>query len=138
MRKFHIIPSCYWFYSLTTLTDRIILALAIVLLVWLYKYYWLDKSQLADYALIFVDNQAPLRIKLQSAQQIHIQGRLGPSIIEITEGGIRFLTSPCRSKQCIHRGWLSASGDFAACLPNRVRIELHSVAKTTAFDSIVY
>ena len=129
------------FYAQTTIADRLIICLGLFLLLWLYKVFWIGSSESGDYALIYVMNQAPIRVDLQrSPQQVTtttIKGRLGESLIEVKEGRIRFLTSPCHSQFCIHAGWLTTTGDFVACLPNQVSIELHNF-KTTKFDSVVY
>jgi len=121
--------------SMTTVADRIILSVALLLLLWLYPHYWTGTP--ADYALILVANQAPIKLDLQHSQQIAIAGRLGESLIEVADGRIRFIASSCRNKYCIHAGWLTKGGDFVACLPNQVSIELHR-AETTNFDAIVY
>jgi hypothetical protein len=122
---------------MTTVADRIIIGLALTLIAWLYLRYWITGSQPADYAVILVTNHAPQRVPLQYPQLLHIQGRLGESLIEVAHGQIRFLASPCRGKQCIHTGWLTKGGDFMACLPNQVSIELQS-AETAEFDAIAY
>jgi len=125
-----------FFKSETTITDHIILLLSIILLILLYKNYWIER-QSANYALILVANQLPQQIDLQQNQQLLIQGRLGKSLIEIMDGQIRFIDSPCRGKYCIHAGWLSKNGDFIACLPNQISLELYNAQKKQ-FDSIAY
>jgi len=125
------------FYAQTTIADRLIICLGLFLLLWLYNVYWIGSNKSSDYALIYVMNQAPIQVDLQHSQQITIKGRLGESLIEVKDGRIRFITSPCHSQFCIHAGWLTNNGDFVACLPNQVSIELHNL-KTTKFDSVVY
>lgn len=120
-----------------TKADRIIIGLALALLVWLYMLYWIGGRPFADHALIWVANQAPIRVNLQHSQHIAIAGSLGDSLIEVRDGRIRFRASPCQGKQCIHAGWLTKGGDFVACLPNQVSIELRR-AEQTEFDAIVY
>ncbi|OAD21528.1 protein containing DUF1312 [Candidatus Thiomargarita nelsonii] len=122
---------------MTTVADRIILSIALLLLVWLYLHYWTGARAPADYALILVANQAPIKLDLQHSQQIAIAGSDGESLIEVADGRIRFIASSCQSKHCIHAGWLTKGGDFVACLPNQVSIELHN-AETAHFDAIVY
>ncbi len=124
------------FYAQTTIADRLIICLGLFLLLFLYNVYWIG-SESSDYALIYVKNQAPIQVDLQHSQQITVQGRIGESLIEVKNGRIHFLTSPCHNKFCIHAGWLTHNGDFVACLPNQVSIELHNL-KTTKFDSVVY
>ncbi len=125
------------FNALTTVADRIIIALAFGLLVWLYVHYWIGSFESADYALIWVANQAPKRFDLQDNQQISVQGYLGESLIEVKAGQIRFLTSPCQSQYCIHAGWLTNNGEVVACLPNQVTIQLRG-NENLQFDSIAY
>ncbi len=122
---------------MTTLADRIILVLAILLIGWLYLHYWGTSSQLASYALIFTPFQSPQKVSLQHSQRLQVQGRLGVSLIEIEAGRIRFHTSPCHGKLCIHAGWLNHGGQLVACLPNQVSIELYLI-EDDEFDSIVY
>ncbi len=118
-----------------TVADRIIFVLALGLLVLLYMHYWVSGH--ADYALIFVEQDSPRKVDLHVPQLISIQGHLGESLIKVADGRIRFITSPCRNEYCIQAGWLTKGGDFIACLPNRVSIELHRV-ESTEFDAIAY
>ncbi|OQW94151.1 MAG: hypothetical protein BWK79_07400 [Beggiatoa sp. IS2] len=121
----------------TTLADRVIFLAAITLVVWLYTHYWTSSTSPADYALIRVAQQPPQRVNLQGHQYLHIQGHLGESTLEIDNGRIRFLNSPCQNKLCIHSGWLQKAGDFSVCLPNQVSIQLQGT-ETSRFDAIVH
>ena len=125
------------FNALTTKADRIIIGLAFVLVVWLYAHYWIGRFESADYALIWVANQAPKRFDLQDDHVISVEGHLGESLIEVKAGHIRFLTSPCQSQYCIHAGWLTNNGEVVACLPNQVTIQLRG-NENRQFDSIAY
>jgi hypothetical protein len=51
---------------------------------------------------------------------IAVAGPLGDTIVEIRDGAVRFVESPCRDKICIAAGFLNETGQWAACLPNRV------------------
>lgn len=123
---------------INTLTkiDVIILSLATLLVSYSYFYYWSDQSSQADYAIIFTPNHSSHPIDLQQTQKIHIQGQLGESVFEVKEGKIRFITSPCQKKYCIHTGWLTKGGNFVTCLPNQVSVAVYS--KDGAIDSIAY
>ncbi len=120
------------YYS--TIADKIIIALAIVFLIWLYQYYWIKQDK-ANYALILVANQAPIKINLQKNQKLNIVGAMGESIIEVSQGRIRFVTSPCHNQQCVHRGWLSHGKEIAVCLPNKITIQMQDASE---YDAIVY
>ena len=73
-------------------------------------------------------------IALSPGRQVDIAGPLGTSRIEIGDGRARFLSSPCRSKVCIHAGWLEHTGEAVACLPNRISIQL--LGRHLRFDAV--
>lgn len=49
---------------------------------------------------------------------------------------IRFVTSPCETKFCIHQGWASHGGDLRVCLPNKVSLRL--LGSKSQFDSLTF
>ena len=53
-----------------------------------------------------------------------IQGRLGVSVIEVSEGNVRFLESPCPTKSCVQHAAISSAGQWTACLPNEVLVQI--------------
>lgn len=53
-----------------------------------------------------------------------IEGSIGISEIEISDGTVRFLDSPCPGKTCVMTGALSEPGQWAACLPNKVFVRI--------------
>lgn len=120
------------YYS--TIADKIIIALAIIFIVWLYQHYWI-KPDKANYAQILVANQAPIKINLHEDKKLNIEGAIGKSIIEVSKGRIRFVTSPCHNQQCVHTGWLTHGREIAVCLPNQITIQMQD---TEEYDAIVY
>jgi hypothetical protein len=123
--------------SSITFADSVILTVALLTLLFLYSSYWTGNSPAADYALIMVDHATPQRIELNHAQLVKVQGAIGETVLQVEVGKIRVIASPCTGKQCIHAGWLQTSGEFTACLPNRVSIEVHSRSKNQ-YDAIAY
>lgn len=119
-----------------TWIDGLILIAAILWIMILFYIYW-GNGQPAEYAMLFLPEGPPQRIDLHHARTFSVPGRLGESIIEVKNGKIRFIHSPCRGKYCIHHGWQTQGGDFVACLPNEVSISVHSEA-STQFDAIAY
>lgn len=57
---------------------------------------------------------------LTEDRTIVVAGPLGDTILEIRDGAVRFVESPCRDKICIAADFLRETGQWAACLPNRV------------------
>ncbi len=62
--------------------------------------------------------------ELSSNREILIPGPLGDTEVEIREGHVRVVASPCRDDICVAAGWVSQSGQWIACLPNRVFIRV--------------
>lgn len=67
-------------------------------------------------------------------REIAVAGPRGETVIEIRDGRVRVLRSPCRQKLCIRAGWLETAGDAAACVPNRVSVLL--LGGDPRFDAI--
>ena len=61
---------------------------------------------------------------LDQTREIAISGPIGETRIEIDDGRVRVIESPCRDKICIAAGWLETNGQWAACLPNRVFVRV--------------
>jgi hypothetical protein len=116
-----------------TSADRILITLLLIALPVLYWQLWSSDRQ-ASYLLIHSDNNPPRNESLTPQRTIQVTGALGKSTIEISEGRTRFISSPCTTKACIHAGWLSRVGEFAACLPNRVSLTL--AGRHPYFDAI--
>jgi len=119
--------------GLFTKADIVIICAALLVLPLLYTQFWGNGSQ-GEIARVQVAGHEPLQIPLQRSQRYTIKGPLGASIIEVDEGRIRFVSSPCRNKLCIHSGWLQHDADFAACLPNLISITVSG--RNPRFDSI--
>ena len=119
--------------GLFTRADIVVICCALMILPLLYLQFWGNGSQ-GETARIQVAGHKPLLISLQHPQRYTIKGPLGDSIIEVNDGRIRFVSSPCRNKMCVHSGWLQHDADFAACLPNLISITVSG--RNPRFDSI--
>jgi len=58
-------------------------------------------------------------------------------VVEVDGSRARVVSSPCRDKLCINAGWLEKPGEIAACLPQRVVVEIRS-EKGGGVDGIAY
>ncbi len=113
--------------------DKIVFVSAIVFVSYLYSQLWFSDGH-GDFAQITIDDVEQKLVSLSENKIIEMKGKTGFSVLEINEGRIRFKSSPCPNQICVHAGWLEYGGEFAACLPNRVAVEV--VANNTLFDSI--
>lgn len=51
---------------------------------------------------------------------------VGGVVLEITEGKLRFLSSPCPDQICTETGFIGRLGEGADCLPGRVSVNIAS------------
>jgi len=116
-----------------TAGDRWVIVCALSLLVFLYSWTW-SQDALGVQADILVGGKLWSRVDLYQTQRLKLQGVLGESEIEIKKGKIRFVSSPCTLKQCVHYGWLSSGGEFNACLPNQISVQI--LSNDPRFDTV--
>lgn len=78
----------------------------------------IERSGQATAAEISSD-EATLLYALDQDREIIVTGPIGETHIHIEDGRVRFHSSPCRDQICVAAGWMDATGQWAACLPNR-------------------
>lgn len=64
------------------------------------------------------------------------KGLLGESSIQVEGGKAKFIDSPCENKNCIQSGEISTHGQWAACLPNGIFINIEGKSKESSFDAV--
>jgi len=118
-----------------TAADRVVTAAALVLLAALYWTHW-NVGGPATWVEVQVDGNEPVRYPADRDRRLTVQGAIGPSVIEIHDGGARFVDSPCNGKLCLRGGWHRHAGETGACLPNRVSLTL--IGNDQPWDAINY
>jgi hypothetical protein len=101
--------------------DLLVLALALTVVIGLFDRFWGD-NRMGEQARILVGDRQLALVSLSGHRQIEVDGTLGTSVLEVEEGRIRFVDSPCQGKVCVHSGWITRGGEIVACLPNRVSV----------------
>lgn len=74
---------------------------------------------------------------LDQDRTLTVRGPLGESVVEISAGRVRVVSSPCRDQICVLAGWISSAGQWAACLPNRVFVTVQGPIDDTP-DAFTY
>ena len=59
---------------------------------------------------------------LDASETIVVSGPLGDTVIEIRDNAARVVSSPCMDQTCVVMGAVRLSGQWTACLPNRVML----------------
>jgi hypothetical protein len=74
---------------------------------------------------------------LDGERTVSLHGPLGETVVEIHGGAVRVLSSPCAEKLCVRSGAISRPGQWLACLPNRVFIEVQG-GSAEGFDALSF
>jgi hypothetical protein len=61
---------------------------------------------------------------LDGEATLRVPGPLGETVVEIKDGAVQVISSPCPEKICVKTGRISKPGQWIACLPNRVFISI--------------
>lgn len=116
-----------------TRADWILLTGIVLCLPLLYTEFWFNHGH-AEYLRVQRNSQDAQILPLYPDRQLQLEGPLGESVIELQDGRARFLKSPCHGQYCVRNGWLTTAGELAACLPNRISIQL--LGRHPRFDAI--
>lgn len=116
-----------------TRADILLVIMVLSALPFLYINVW-NTSGRVEYLEIWSPHNGKTIEAVHTDKIITVSGSQGDSVIEIRDRKARFLRSPCKNKVCIQSGWLALNGALAACLPNRVSIQLTGFDRT--YDSI--
>ncbi|RKZ21534.1 NusG domain II-containing protein, partial [bacterium] len=73
---------------------------------------------------IWVDGKHVLDCSLKKDTILVVEGKLGASRVEIREGKVRMLESPCPLKLCMRRGWIEKRGEEIICVPQRIVVRI--------------
>jgi len=65
-------------------------------------------------------DQGAFLYPLSANRTLEFEGPIGVTHVLIADRSVRVTESPCRDKICIAAGHLDATGQWTACLPNRV------------------
>jgi hypothetical protein len=113
--------------------DWLSMVFGLALLLLVYGLFWRLGGHGAE-VQVLVDGRPWARLSLFQNQDLYVPGELGISHIQVQEGRVRFVDSPCTGRQCIQQGWLSEGGESAACLPNKVSLIIP--ADDARFDTL--
>jgi hypothetical protein len=103
------------------------------MLVILYSFAWSDSNS-SRYVSLYVGDEMRYIIDLYEEKDIEVDGFLGVSKLEVVNGKVRFIESPCSTHFCLRSGWLNPTIGLIACLPNGVSLQYLNHNK--AYDAI--
>ena len=117
--------------------DWLVLAISLFLVLYLFYLFWFQKDDSEPARLIIWSQKSVFaNIVLPVHQEIHVNGPLGETIIEIDGFRARVAKDPGPRQYCVSQGWLSKPGDIDICLPNQ--ISLYMPENVASYDSFHY
>lgn len=105
--------------------DLIAIALPLLLAVIVFAAVLPGKERGVDIAEIYQNGQLIRRVSLEEDQEFTYTGDYS-NTITVREGKIAITKSDCPGEDCVHSGWIDASGRSIVCLPNRLEIRILS------------
>ena len=110
----------------------IVLALALTLVIALKVY-----SGGADSSRVIV--RSPDRtwiFPIDADETVSVLGPLGETVVRIHNNRASIVSSPCSGQTCIAAGGLHRSGQWVACLPNRIFLRIEGAIESDAVDAL--
>jgi hypothetical protein len=95
---------------------------------------------------VYGDTPEPTQVSIQSdaglflyplnrSLTVELAGPIGSTYVEIEDDRVRVLESPCRDQICVAAGWLDSTGQWTACLPNRVFVRVEGGQRSDGVDA---
>ena len=112
---------------MVTKYDKILFVAVVLAAVIIYFFSGLPASQPGDQVIVEASGEViekfPLA-DLEAGRQLPVAGPLGDTIVELGEGEVRIVSSPCPDKICVKMGWINRPGHVVVCLPNQVLVRI--------------
>tara|TARA_B110000971_G_C19919988_1_gene458693 strand:+ start:536 stop:925 length:390 start_codon:yes stop_codon:yes gene_type:complete len=89
-----------------------------------------------QYLEIYKNNEILATYSLNQKLKKEIYNTKGVTEVIIDNGKVRFSSSPCPKKYCIHQGWINKANQIIICIPNKISISI--VGGIKKYDSINY
>ncbi len=70
-----------------------------------------------------------------SSRVVSVLGPLGETRVEVKEGQVRIVDSPCPRHICVSMGWISRSGETLVCIPNGLVVRIEG-KEGSGFDAV--
>jgi hypothetical protein len=115
--------------------DKLLIVFLFFFNAWLFYYFGTGFNK-GDWVIIKVEEKDVARFPLGADQVIQVEGPLGITEVEISQGKARIVHSPCKLKVCIKSGYIQYADRLAACLPNKVVVRIEGETQR-GLDAVV-
>lgn len=97
----------------------------------------------------YAGDAGPLHVRIRSAEAVYVysldmdreipvEGPIGTTWVHIHDGSAAIVESPCPNKLCVQAGELNASGEWSACMPNKVFVQVEGGSGDSEVDVTTY
>jgi len=95
---------------------------------------YFSRSTKAVNAVISVKGTVVRKIPLPVENRVAftVQGRVGPSAVEVDGGRLRMQEAPCPGRVCVNQGWIEHAGESIICIPGEIVIRIEGTAPVDA------
>ena len=107
--------------------DWILIGALSLLLILSFFVPWMMREE-GRYAVVMTGGRRVLRVALDEDRDIHVQGPLGETRIEVRGGQVWVSEAPCPHHICMKMGKIRYSQEVIVCVPNRVVIRIEGAS----------
>ncbi|HDQ14404.1 MAG TPA: NusG domain II-containing protein [Sediminispirochaeta sp.] len=75
---------------------------------------------------------------LDTDRKIEVEGPLGTTVVRIRDGKAAIVDSPCPNKLCVQAGEQEKHGDWSACMPNKIFLQIEGGSSDGEVDAATY
>lgn len=90
-----------------------------------------------DRVVVELNNELLYDFSLLSNETLEIRGNIGKVTVAVENGRARFTEAECPDHICVKTGWISKTGQAAACVPNGVLIRISGSGGGDAPDVVL-
>jgi len=80
------------------------------------------KGENSGFAILTIEDKTIAKIDLSQNKLYEFAAPLGKVSVEVKDGKIAIIDSPCPNKKCVKHGFSSTGGDMIVCAPNKLSI----------------
>lgn len=102
--------------------DYLIFAVIMSLALWIGFFLYAEKTGARN--LVIEAPTGKWIYPLTDTRTVNIPGALGETVIRIENNTVFILASPCPNKTCMSASSLKKTGDWNACLPNKIFLHI--------------
>lgn len=106
--------------------DWLVIAAVLVLAACVAALFWPGGNAESAMLQIYRNGKLMQEISLSKDQTLQVDGDYH-NTVSIQNGRAAITRSDCPGEDCVHSGWISASGRSIVCLPNRVELRIVGV-----------